>query len=36
MGAAARRFVEDDPVIAGGFATGELRPFQASLMADRG
>ena len=29
---AARRFMEDDPVIAGGFATGELRPFRVSLM----
>ena len=30
--AAARRFMEEDPVIAGGFATGELRPFRVSLM----
>lgn len=29
---AARRFMEEDPVIAGGFATGELRPFRVSLM----
>jgi len=24
--------MEEDPVIAGGFATGELRPFRVSLM----
>jgi uncharacterized protein YciI len=29
---AARRFMDEDPVIAGGFATGELRPFRVSLM----
>jgi uncharacterized protein YciI len=29
---AARRFMEEDPVIAGGFATGELRPFRVSLL----
>jgi uncharacterized protein YciI len=29
---AARRFMEEDPVIAGGYATGELRPFRVSLM----
>jgi len=33
--AAARRFMEEDPVIAGGFATGELRPFRVSLMRGR-
>ncbi len=33
--AAARRFMEDDPVIAGGFASGELRPFRVSLMRGR-
>jgi uncharacterized protein YciI len=33
--AAARRFMEDDPVIAGGFATGELRPFRVSLLRGR-
>jgi len=29
---AARRFMEEDPVIASGFATGELRRFRVSLM----
>jgi uncharacterized protein YciI len=33
--ATARRFMEDDPVIAGGFATGELRPFRISLLRGR-
>jgi uncharacterized protein YciI len=33
---AARRFMEEDPVIAGGFATGELRPFRVSLMRGHG
>lgn len=33
--AAARRFMEADPVIAGGFATGELRPFRVSLLRGR-
>jgi uncharacterized protein YciI len=33
--AAARRFMENDPVIAGGFATGELRPFRVSLLRGR-
>jgi uncharacterized protein YciI len=33
--AAARRFMEEDPVIAGGFATGELRPFRVSLLRGR-
>lgn len=33
--AAARRFMEDDPVIAGGFAQGELRPFRVSLLRGR-
>jgi uncharacterized protein YciI len=32
---AARRFMEDDPVIAGGFAHGELRPFRVSLLRGR-
>jgi uncharacterized protein YciI len=32
---AARRFMEEDPVIAGGFATGELRPFRISLLRGR-
>jgi uncharacterized protein YciI len=29
---AARTIMEDDPVIVGGFARGELRPFRVSLM----
>ncbi len=33
--AAARRFMEEDPVIAGGFARGELRPFRVSLLRGR-
>jgi uncharacterized protein YciI len=33
--AAARRFMEEDPTIAGGFATGELRPFRVSLLRGR-
>jgi uncharacterized protein YciI len=33
--AAARRFMEEDPVIAGGYATGELRPFRVSLLRGR-
>jgi uncharacterized protein YciI len=33
--AAARRFMEEDPVIACGFATGELRPFRVSLLRGR-
>lgn len=32
---AARRFMEADPVIAEGFARGELRPFRVSLMRGR-
>jgi uncharacterized protein YciI len=32
---AARQFMEEDPVIAGGFATGELRPFRVSLLRGR-
>lgn len=32
---AARRFMDQDPVIAGGFATGELRPFRVSLLRGR-
>jgi uncharacterized protein YciI len=34
--AAARRVMDEDPVIAGGFAAGELRPFRVSLMRGRG
>jgi uncharacterized protein YciI len=33
--AAARQFMNDDPVIAGGYATGELRPFKVSLLRGR-
>ncbi len=33
--AAARQMMEEDPVIAGGYATGELRPFRVSLMRGR-
>ena len=32
---AARRIMDEDPVIAGGFARGELRPFRVSLMRGR-
>src|SRR4051812_33735896 len=32
---AARRVMDEDPVIAGGFARGELRPFRISLMRGR-
>jgi uncharacterized protein YciI len=31
----ARRIMEEDPVIAGGFARGELRPFRISLVQGR-
>jgi uncharacterized protein YciI len=33
--ATARRIMEEDPAIAGGFAEGELRPFQLSLLRGR-
>lgn len=33
--AAARQVMLDDPVIAGGYAEGELRPFHVSLMRGR-
>jgi uncharacterized protein YciI len=33
--AAARRLMEEDPVIAEGFAQGELRPFRVSLLRGR-
>jgi uncharacterized protein YciI len=29
---AARRIMDEDPVFTGGFARGELRPFQLSLL----
>lgn len=32
---AARRIMEEDPAIAGGFATGELRRFKVSLLRGR-
>lgn len=32
---AARRIVEEDPAISGGFARGELRPFRVSLLRGR-
>lgn len=33
--AAARRLMEEDPVIAGGCARGELRPFRTSHLRGR-
>jgi uncharacterized protein YciI len=33
--AAARRLMDDDPVLAGSFARGELRPFRVSLLRGR-
>jgi uncharacterized protein YciI len=33
--AAARRIMEEDPVIAGGYARGELRSFRISLLRGR-
>ncbi len=33
--AAARKIMEEDPVIAGGYARGELRPFRISLLRGR-
>jgi uncharacterized protein YciI len=33
--ASARRLMDEDPVLAGGFARGELRPFQVSLLRGR-
>jgi len=32
---AARRFMETDPAITSGYATGELRPFRASFLRGR-
>jgi len=32
---AARRLMDEDPVLAGGFARGELRPFRVSLLRGR-
>jgi uncharacterized protein YciI len=31
----ARRIMDEDPVIVGGFARGELRPFRVSLLRGR-
>ena len=31
----AQRIVEEDPVIAGGYARAELRPFRVSLLRGR-
>ena len=33
--AQAQRIMDEDPVIAGGFARGELRPFVVSLLRGR-
>lgn len=33
--AAARKIVDDDPAIIGGFARGELRPYRVSLLRGR-
>jgi uncharacterized protein len=33
--AAARTLMEEDPVVAGGYARGELRPFRVSLLRGR-
>ena len=33
--AAARRLMEEDPAIASGIATGELRPFSVALLRGR-
>lgn len=32
---AARAIVDADPVIAGGYARGEMRPFKVSLLRER-
>jgi hypothetical protein len=32
---AAQRIMDEDPVIASGFARGELRPFRGSLLRGR-
>jgi len=31
----ARRLMAEDPVVAGGYARGELRPFRVSLLRGR-
>jgi uncharacterized protein YciI len=32
---AARKIMADDPVLTGGFARGELRPFRVSILRGR-
>ena len=32
---AARQMMEEDPVIRGGYALGEVRPFRVSLLRGR-
>jgi uncharacterized protein YciI len=32
---AAKQLMDEDPVLAGGFARGELRPFRVSLLRGR-
>ena len=32
---AARKLMQEDPVVAGGYARGELRPFRVSLLRGR-
>ncbi len=32
---AARRYMDEDPTIQAGYATGELRPFRVSLLRGR-
>jgi uncharacterized protein YciI len=32
---AARQVMENDPIISGGYARGELRPFRVSLLRGR-
>jgi uncharacterized protein YciI len=32
---AAQRIMDEDPVLAGGYARGELRPFRVSLLRGR-
>jgi uncharacterized protein YciI len=32
---AARKLMEEDPVVAGGYARGDLRPFRISLLRGR-
>ena len=31
----ARKLMQEDPVVAGGYARGELRPFRVSLLRGR-